>query len=337
MKKANNRHGFTVGAFIFFGIVILAIAMLTLGGHKKFFEKTITLSAIFNDITGLQKGNNIWFYGVKIGTVDRVKILGPSKVEVVMKIQDGEKNYILKDSKAKIGADGLIGNKIVIIYGGTPGMPVVKSGDLLQTDAPLNSAEMMNTLDESNKNLSAITSDFKIVSRKLANGEGTVGDLLTNDSMARHLEATAILMQKASDNIQLLTANLADYTSKMQRKGALTYDLVNDTLFYARLKAASLQIHEASENAKELTNNLKDVSYRLRDSSNLAGVVFQDQKTAGNLRTAVENIQSGTKKFDEDMEALQHNFLFRGFFRKRAKQQQQKQDVQKNTTVAKNY
>lgn len=334
MKKTQNERGFTVGAFIFFGIVILVIAMLTLGGHKRFFEKTISLSAIFNDVTGLQKGNNIWYSGVKIGTVDRVKILGESKVEVLMKIQKNEKDFILKDSKAKIGVDGLIGNKIIIIYGGTRGIAPIQSGDILQTDAPLNSAEMMNTLDESNKNLSAITSDFKIVSRKLANGEGTVGELITNDSIAKHLETTAVLMQRASDNIQMLTANIAHYTSKMQRKGALTYELVNDTLFYSKLKNASLQIHEASENAKELTNNLKDVSYRLRDSSNLAGVVFQDQKTAENLRTAMENIQSGTKKFDEDMEALQHNFLFRGFFRKRAKQQQ---GLQKNTTAAKNY
>jgi len=337
MKPIQKKRSTIVGIFIFFGTAILITAVLTLGGRKKVFEKTITLSAVFNDVTGLQKGNNIWYSGVKIGTVDVVKILGESKVEVVMKIEKRSKGFILKDAKAKIGSDGLIGNRIVIIYGGTPGRPIVQSGDRLQTEAPLNSAEMMNTLQESNQNLSAITSDFKIVSRKLAGGEGTIGQLIADDSMARHLEATAMMLQYASNNIALLTSNLADYSMKMQRKGALTYDLVNDTTFYARLKAASLQIHEASENAKEMTKNLTYVSYRLRDSSNLAGVVFQDQQTAANLRTAVENIQAGTKKFDENMEALQHNFLFRGFFRKRAKQQQQQKQEQKSTTIAKNY
>jgi phospholipid/cholesterol/gamma-HCH transport system substrate-binding protein len=83
-----------------------------------------------------------------------------------------------------------------------------------------------------------------------------------------------------------------------------------------------LQIQEASVNAKELTNNIKEVSYSLKDSSNMAGVVFHDKEVADNLRIAVENLRAGTKKFDEDMEALQHNFLFRGFFRKRAKQAQ---------------
>jgi phospholipid/cholesterol/gamma-HCH transport system substrate-binding protein len=42
----------------------------------------------------------------------------------------------------------------------------------------------------------------------------------------------------------------------------------------------------------------------------------------------MENLQSGTQKFDEDMEALQHNFLFRGFFRKKAKREQTEQKKQ---------
>lgn len=54
----------------------------------------------------------------------------------------------------------------------------------------------------------------------------------------------------------------------------------------------------------------------------MAGVVFNDKEVADNLRIAVENLRAGTKKFDEDMEALQHNFLFRGFFRKKAKRAQ---------------
>ena len=61
----------------------------------------------------------------------------------------------------------------------------------------------------------------------------------------------------------------------------------------------------------------------MKDSSNLAGVVLQDKEAADKLRSSVENIQSGTKKFDENMEALKHNFLFRGYFRRQEKRRQQ--------------
>jgi phospholipid/cholesterol/gamma-HCH transport system substrate-binding protein len=94
------------------------------------------------------------------------------------------------------------------------------------------------------------------------------------------------------------------------------------------LRSSVAQIQEASDNAKELTNNLKTVSQKINDSSNTVGVLLHDQPTADNLRATIENLQSGTQKFDEDMEALQHNFLFRGFFRKKAKHEQQAQQKQ---------
>ena len=335
MKPVQNSRAIIVGLFIFFGIAILLGGILVLGSQRKTFEKTITLNAIFNDVGGLQKGNNILFSGVKVGTVKKLKLVSQSLVEVEMRIEKQSEDFIRKDSKAKIGSDGLIGNKIVVIYGGTRAVPAVKAGDTLQTEAPINSAAMMTTLQESNKNLSAITGDFKVVSRRLADGEGTVGKLLTDDSMARQLAAMTATLQMASTNIQLMTSNLAEYTSKLQKQGSLTNGLVNDTVLFAHLRMASQQIQEASQNAKELTDNLSEVSHKLKDSSNLAGVVLHDQATADNLRATVENLQSGTKKFDEDMEALQHNFLFRGFFRKRAKQQQQQQSQQKQPAVAK--
>ena len=325
MKAVQNKRAVIIGIFIFIGIGILLTAVLTLGGKKKPFKKTITLNAVFNDVNGLQNGNNIWFAGMKIGTVKRIAFTGNAQVNVEMNIDEEVKRFLKQDALVKIGSDGLIGNRIILIYGGTKSAVEVESGDFLRTEKPLNTSQMMNTLDESNQNLSVITDNLKAVSNKMAEGRGTVGQLLTNDTLALQLRATASTLRSASENINLLTVNLANFTEKMQQRGSLTNDLVTDTVIFSRLTEASLQIKEASVNAKSLTDNLNNVSYKLRDSSNLAGVVFQDQETADNLRSTVENLQAGTKKFDENMEALKHNFLFRGYFRKKAKREQQEQ------------
>ena len=50
-----------------------------------------------------------------------------------------------------------------------------------------------------------------------------------------------------------------------------------------------------------------------------------------NIKITLQNLQSGTKKLDEDLEALQHNFLLRGFFRKKARDE--KADTTSNDTV----
>ena len=232
-------------------------------------------------------------------------------------------DHILQDAKVKIGSDGLIGNRIVIIYGGTVASVPIKPGDTLASETPLNSAQMMKTLDESNQNLSAITSNLKTVSKKLVDGEGTLGQLFTEDSLANQLKVTAARLQFASENMIMITSNLATFTTKMQQKGVLANDLVSDTIFFNHLKAASVQIQDASKNAKELTANLSQVSYRMRDSSNLAGVVLQDKESAEKLRATVDNLQSGTKKFEENMEALKHNFLFRGYFKRQERRKQE--------------
>jgi phospholipid/cholesterol/gamma-HCH transport system substrate-binding protein len=322
MKKEQNKRALIVGVFIFLGILIFISGILVLGGQKKTFKDTITLKAIFHDVNGLIDGNNVWFSGVKIGTVKKMHLTDSALVEVDMKIEESSQHLIRKDAKAKIASDGLIGNRIIIIYGGTYGAPAVKAGDTLWVEKAINTESMMNTLHESNNNLLSITANLKLISDRLAEGQGTIGKLLVNDTLANHLQYTVGTLQQASGNIKILSSNIADYTSKLQRKGALANDLVSDTSFFKALKTASMQIQEASVNAKELTDNLKQVSYNMKDSSNMAGVVFHDKEVANNLRIAVENLRAGTKKFDEDMEALQHNFLFRGFFRKRAKRAQ---------------
>ena len=325
MKAIQSKRAVIVGIFILIGVAIFMAAIITLGGQKKTFSKGILVKAVFDNVNGLQPGNNIWFSGVKVGTVKKLQLRRNARVEVDMNIDKKSTDFIHEDAKAKIGSDGLIGNKIVIIYGGTQTVPTVKSDDILQVETAVGTEEMMNALQENNKNLLAITGDFKLISKRLADGQGTVGKLLTDDGLMNQLQSTAATLQQASANIQLLTSNVADYSAKLQTKGVLANDLVTDTSLFQSLKTASIQIRQASDNAKELTSNLKAVTEKINDSSNTVGVLLHDQQTATNLRAMIENLQSGTKKFDEDMEALQHNFLFRGFFRKRAKQQQQAQ------------
>jgi phospholipid/cholesterol/gamma-HCH transport system substrate-binding protein len=328
MKAIQNKRAVIVGIFILVGFAIFMGALITLGKQQKTFTKGILVKAVFDNVNGLQAGNNIWFSGVKVGTVKKLELTRNSRVIVNMNIDKKTKDFIHEDAKAKIGSDGLIGNKIVIIYGGTETVPAVKANDVLRVEAALSTEEMMNSLQQNNKNLLAITSDFKMISRRLASGEGTVGRLLTDDSFMDQLQATAGTLQKASANIQALSSNMVEYTAKLQTKGVLANDLVSDTTIFKSLRSSVAQIQEASDNAKQLTNNLKTVSQKITDSSNTVGVLLHDQGTADNLRATIENLQSGTRKFDEDMEALQHNFLFRGFFRKKAKREQAEQKKQ---------
>src|ERR1700712_3480903 len=113
-----NNRPVIIGIFIFLGLAILFITVFTLGGQKKSFTKSFTVHAIFNDVEGLLTGGNVWFSGVKVGTIKSINFYGTTQVEVTMNIDLDVQSHIHKNAMAKIGSDGLIGNKIVVIYGG---------------------------------------------------------------------------------------------------------------------------------------------------------------------------------------------------------------------------
>ena len=323
----SNKRMITVGVFVLIGIVIFIAAVLTLGGQKKTFEQKSTLKAVFKDVNGLQPGNNVWFSGVKVGTVKKISFTPNALVEVIMNIENKTMQYIKKDARAKISSEGFIGNKIVVIFGGTMQSAHVADDDILAVDSGLGTDEMMATLQQNNQNLLDITGNIKSITERLMNGQGSAGKILSDDKLANDLQAAIIGLKVASAQVQRITSDVAGYTSQLQTEGSLTNSLIHDTVFYGRLTATTAQIHEASisikessANIKRITSNIENVSKRLDSTGSPVGVLLNDEEAGKNLRVTLANLASGSKKLDEDLEAIQHNFLFRGYFKKKDKQ-----------------
>lgn len=326
MTNIKNNRPVIVGIFILLGIIILVVTIFTLGGQKKTFVRTFTINAIFNDVSGLQSGSNVLFSGVKVGTVKKIDFYGDSQVQVTMNIEREAESHIHKDAKAKIGSDGLIGSKIVIIYGGNAGKPQVEKNDFLRVENGLSTDDMMATLQENNKNILEITKDFKSISKKINSGEGTLATLLNDPAIARKLSAAADNLQETLANLKTVSegsknvlVNLQDFSGKLNKKGNLMNDLASDTVVYRSVKQTLAELNNASNSVTKFTANLKTVSDKLNQKDNAVGVLLNDTETAASMKVTLKNLESGSKKLDEDLEALQHNFLLRRFFKKKAK------------------
>jgi phospholipid/cholesterol/gamma-HCH transport system substrate-binding protein len=113
------------------------------------------------------------------------------------------------------------------------------------------------------------------------------------------------------------------YTAKLGARGSLANDLVTDTVIFNKLRSAVQQLQQVTETSKSVVDNLKASTNTFNDGLNNknapVGMLLHDEQAATNIKITLNNLQSGTKKLDEDLEALQHNFLLRGFFRKKAR------------------
>jgi phospholipid/cholesterol/gamma-HCH transport system substrate-binding protein len=315
MDESPNRRAIIVGVFVFLGLVFLIAGILMVGNLHETFKQKIKVVALFDDVSGLQTGNNVWFSGVKIGVVNSLTFYSVSKVRVIIKVETKAQQYIRKDAMVKISTDGLIGNKIIVIYGGSAKAGQIQEGDTLGVEKTFSNEDMINTLQDNNNNLKAITTDLKSVSKKLANGEGTIGKLLTDHSVYEHIDAAASSLQNASGKAQQLVNSLADFSSGLNKKGTLANQLITDTVVFNSLKSSVLQLQQMADTASVFVNDLKNSGSNTKSS---VGVLLHDEETGAHLKEIIKNLDSSSKKLDEDLAAAQHNFLLRGYFKKKA-------------------
>lgn len=326
-----NKRAITVGLFIFIGLIFLMAGVLAIGNLHSTFVKKIHVTAVFDDVNGLQVGNNVWFSGVKVGTVNKLSFYGESQVRVVVKIDEKSQQYIRKDAKVKISTDGLIGNKIIVIYGGTSMAQQVEDGDTLAIEKMVSTEDMMATLQENNKNLLEITTNFKSISKKIADGEGTVGKLLKDETLYKSLDVTLASLQRSSAHAEKLTAAVADYGAKLNQKGTLANDLVTDTTVFNNVQASVQKLKQLTTTAAEATDNLKAASSNvnkatasLDNKNSPLGILLYDEQSAAHLKGTLKNLEGGSQKLDEDLRALQDNFLLRKYFKKKKKAEEKK-------------
>lgn len=317
MNESPNRRGVLVGFFVLLGIIFFVAGILMVGNLHETFKNKMEVVSLFDDVNGLQKGNNVWFSGVKIGTVSSLHFYGKSQVEVRIKIDTKTQQYIRRDAMVKISSDGIIGNKILIIYGGTATSQMIQEGDTLGVEKTFSTEDMINTLQENNKNFLTITEDFKVISKGLVAGEGTIGKLLKDDAVYANINATTASLQLASAKAQALVASLATFSANLNKKGTLANELTTDTVIFNSVKTSVLQLQQMADTASAFIADLKMAG---SNPNSTIGVLLRDEASGTRIKETIKNLESSSLKLDEDLKAAQSSFLLKGYFKKQAKE-----------------
>jgi phospholipid/cholesterol/gamma-HCH transport system substrate-binding protein len=85
---------------------------------------------------------------------------------------------------------------------------------------------------------------------------------------------------------------------------------------------ASLKI--SADNASVITGNLADITSRINSGKGALGKLLKDTGLSSNISTTMKNLKKSSEGLKENMEAAKHNFLLRGYFRKKEKEKEKK-------------
>lgn len=295
----NNKSKYIkLGIFIVAGLALFVIALFYIGSKENLFTKTFNVYSIFPNVSGLTQGNSVQFAGINVGTIQSIEIIATDKVKVNMNIVSNVKKFIKKDSEASINSDGLVGNKVLAITSGSVNSPSIEDGDSVHSITPVSIGDIVKNLNESTKGAEQISKDLAEIVSKVNNGEGTLGKLINNSDVFNSLDSLMNSFSGSSANI-----------NKILAQASTTIELVTN------------DIRDLQGSIDTITRNIAGITTKINSSQSLVGTLLTDTVFANNIKGVLTNanqttanLEMGSFSFYQNMEALKHNFLFKGYF-----------------------
>jgi phospholipid/cholesterol/gamma-HCH transport system substrate-binding protein len=320
MIRKEVYRNIRLGIFVIVGLIFLILGLYFVGNNRNMFNSTFVVNTTFNDVGGLQSGNNVRYAGINIGTVDEVEIKNDTTIEVRMIVVKKMKNILRKNSIATIGTDGLVGSKLVNIDPGTGDAGLIAEGDFIPSLKSVDTEKMLRTLELTNQNIATISGNLKAVTENITKSRGTLYTLLMDTSMAGAFASTM-------NNIENFSKDLADISDDFgsmangvrDGKGTLGM-LLTDTATASEIKQTVAQLKQSGQQISEMSSNINRVTQKLESGNGTLSTLINDSSAANNMKQSFTNLKESSEKLNQNLEALKHSFLLRGAFRKMEKE-----------------
>ena len=301
MENHSPQFKTRLGIFIAGGIALFVIAIFIIGKQQNLFNPVFKITTTFFNVSGLGVGNNIRFSGIDVGIVDNIKIINDSTVQVDMLIRKDVQKFIKADSYASIGSEGIIGDRIIIITQGSNNAPMAIDGQHILSKEPVETDDIIISLKTTAESAEVITLQLAEIMTNINNGQGMLGRLIQDSTIAENVNLTIENFRKSSEGldetIEVTKDNVFAFMESLQKTAAKT-------------EVASYQLGE--------------IMMKINNGEGAIGMLIRDTTIVNNIDETLINLKESSIGLNENMEALKHNFLFRGYFKRQAKEEEKK-------------
>ncbi|MCR9182297.1 MAG: MlaD family protein [Flavobacteriaceae bacterium] len=319
---SNTAQNFRLGLFVFAGVFIFILAVYFLGNRQNLFGDNVRISSVFKNVNGLQMGNNVRFAGVNVGTVRGITILNDTAINVDMLISEKTAQLIKKNALATITSDGLVGSMIVNIIPNDIFIEErIETGDTISSISKIATADMLTTLNTTNENAALLTQDLLRITNAINKGEGVLGALIKDEALLDDVKKSLSNLQQTTQTAKTSMFELNRIIKEVNFDDNIAGLLLKDTVSVRKLATVFDNLETSSKEIEQLTKNLNAFSETLKTNEGILNYALHDTIAVKNLDATLKNAEEASERLNENMEALKHNFLFRGYFRKLERQE----------------
>ena len=326
--KITNAQKIKLGLFVIVTAILLILALYFIGKKQNLFGNTFYASAIFDNVNGLKLGNNVRYSGINVGTVRKIVMINDSTICVDMALESDILRHMRTDAKAVIGSDGLVGSMVVNIFPGSKNASLLQPGDTLMSIRKISTNDMISTLSVTNANAAKLSAELLKITTSLNQGQGSLGRLLNDEEMGSDLKETVKNLKKVSLDASAVVNELKQVISDIEFEESLLYVLVNDSLAADQFRSVLVNLEESSRQINNAVSNLNEVVTEVKEGEGTFNHIMTDTTLVNDINETVRNVKQGSVLLNENLEAMRHNVLFRGYFKKLEKQEKKEQKKQ---------
>jgi phospholipid/cholesterol/gamma-HCH transport system substrate-binding protein len=297
MKTSKVPHRLKVGIFAAIGLLIITILVFYIGSRQKAFGSKMKISAVFENVGGLKQGNLVRYAGVTVGSVDKIQIISDTSVKVTINLDVNASQFIKTDSKAIISTEGLLGSRYIKITPGAIGAKSIGNGDQLPTEVPVDIDEIISVFSETAKNSKNITNNLNLITKRVDDGEGTLGALIRDPSMGRNAQKMISTFENTGRNSNKLAITLIGSVENTEKNMIEALDLIKST----------------GENSVQASDNLKIFTNKLNNDSSVVGRFISDTSMATQVNKTLIQLENTAEDFQLTSNSVRNSWIIRLF------------------------
>lgn len=322
-----------LGLFVIIGASLITILIYFIGNKHAVFGNYRYITADFNNINGLEMGNNVRYSGIKAGNVGEIRILNDTTIRIRLIIDKSIFGHISKDAIATIGTDGLLGSMVVNIIPGHPATGKVQQGDHINSFSRISTEGILKTLNVTNENAALLTADLLRITQALNEGNGIAAALINDSTLTLGLRDVVSSLRLTAGSTHLSARRIDSLIASLD-EGDNIIHLLKDTSLAIHIRSIVNEVERTGSDMDKVVQNLNLTAghldkaiLNLKDGAGVVNYLSNDPQLVHKIQSSVTKLDSVMTRLNssgdllrENLIAMRQHFLFRGYFKKLEKE-----------------
>ncbi len=266
---------FKVGLLVIAVASLIAYMSMRVSDDPSFLRRSNEAWFLLNDAGGLVKNSAIRSAGIPVGIIKDITLQdGIARVEITVKSDF----KLFESAVAEIKSQGILGDKHVQVYPGSP------------TDPPLpDGGQIINVKDQGS--LDSVISQVGEIAGSLKETAKNLQEAVNGNGTREHVLGRIVL------NIEKLTQNISEITGDNKQKINEIVDQVHDIteslsdmLNENDPDSVKAQIKRTMGRLDNAMKNVDEISGKINRGEGTIGRLVNDEETVEELNTAIEGV-----------------------------------------------